>query len=108
MAGKSWRMTLPAGEWESYKNLQQDFPSLADEGEYAQKFKRVLKQALLQVLEEELSLKQKRYLTRYYYQEESMTQIAREYGVNKSTVSRTIARGRKRLEERLEFLMKMR
>ena len=58
---------------------------------------------ILRVMEEELSDKQRQYLQAYYFDEESFSQIARRYGVNRSTVIRTVARAEDRLRRYLTY-----
>ena len=62
------------------------------------------KQILRRVMEEELTPLQLEYMTRHYFGRESMTQIARERGVNKSSVSRGIKHGRERIYRVLRYL----
>ena len=57
---------------------------------------RVLK-ALNMALNQELSDCQRRYVTAYYMEGLTVTQVAERCGVNASTVSRTLARARRRL-----------
>lgn len=54
------------------------------------------------VIEEELSDCQREVMIAYYFQELSIPTIAKERGVNKSTVSRTL----KRAEARLRMFLK--
>lgn len=54
------------------------------------------------VIEEELSDCQREVMIAYYFQELSIPAIAKERGVNKSTVSRTL----KRAEARLRMFLK--
>ena len=61
-------------------------------------------QILRRVMEEELTPLQLEYMTRHYFGRESMTQIARERGVNKSSVSRGIKNGRERIYRVLRYL----
>lgn len=51
----------------------------------------------------ELTARQHQMITMYYLQGISMPEIARELGVNISTVSRTIQRGRVRLKRCLRY-----
>lgn len=51
----------------------------------------------------ELTARQHEMITMYYLQGISMPEIARELGVNVSTVSRTIGRGRVRLKRCLRY-----
>lgn len=62
-----------------------------------------LRQALAVVLREELTETQRRYLLAYYGEQMTMPEIAEAYGVKKSAVSRTIARGKQRLARALRY-----
>lgn len=64
-------------------------PPSPDRGEYAK--------ALRALLEKDLTKKQKCYIILYYRDGLTVKEIAEKYGVDKSTVSRTINRGRQRL-----------
>jgi len=55
------------------------------------------------VIEEELSDRQREVMIAYYFQEMSIPAIAREWGINKSTVSRTLKRAEKRLRMFLKY-----
>lgn len=55
------------------------------------------------VMARELTPRQREMLMRYYWQQQTMAQIARELGVNRSTVSRTIRRGEERLRRCLAY-----
>lgn len=52
---------------------------------------------------EELTTRQQEMLQMYYYEGLNMTQIAARLGVNKSTVSRTLCRARRRLHHILQY-----
>ncbi len=58
---------------------------------------------LLQVIEEQLTETQKKYIVKYYYEGKTLAEIASEYSVEISTVSRTIKRARKRLIEAFRY-----
>ena len=60
-------------------------------------------QRILRVMEQELTEKQLSYLQAYYFEEEAFSQIARRYGVNRSTVMRTVARAEDRLRRHLTY-----
>jgi RNA polymerase sigma factor (sigma-70 family) len=60
-------------------------------------------QRVQKVISEELTPHQREMLTEFYYHKKSMTQIALERGVNKSTVSRTIRRAEARLRKFLKY-----
>ena len=49
------------------------------------------------VIREELTEMQRQTLLAYYFQEKSITEIARDRGVNKSTVCRTLHRAEEKL-----------
>ena len=57
---------------------------------------------LAQIMLDHLSPHQLKYVTKYYYDGLKITEIAEMYGVNKSTVSRTI----KKAEERIAKVAK--
>ncbi len=63
-----------------------------------------LKAALKTVWATELTVKQRLYLTARYRDRLGIRAIAAKYGVNSSTVSRTIRRGRTRLRRCLRYL----
>ena len=62
-----------------------------------------LKRNLSRALRQDITEKQRRYMVLYYGQGMSMDAIARTCGVNKSTVSRTLKRGRQRLYRCLRY-----
>ena len=55
------------------------------------------------VIREELTQLQRYTLTAYYFQEMTMEEIARERGVNKSTVCRTLHRAEEKLRKFLKY-----
>ncbi len=55
------------------------------------------------VIDGELTPIQREVVTAYYFQGLSIPQIARERGVNKSTVSRALRRGEERLRKCLKY-----
>ena len=55
------------------------------------------------VIEGELTEKQRQVLTDYYFRQLTIPQIAREQGVNKSTVCRTLHRAEQRLQKYLKY-----
>ena len=55
------------------------------------------------VIQEELTPLQREALVAYYFQEQTITQIARERGVNKSTVCRTLHRAETKLRKFLKY-----
>ncbi len=70
-----------------------------DNSEQLQRLRRNLRRAR----QAELTARQAEMLHLYYDLGLTMTQVARELGVNKSSVSRTIARGRERLRRCLQY-----
>lgn len=62
-----------------------------------------LRRNLRKVRASELTGRQAQMLHLYYDQGMSMPQIARELGVTKSAVSRTLARGRARIKRYLQY-----
>lgn len=71
----------------------------ADNSERLERLRRNLRKAR----EQELTPRQQQMLRMYYDEGKSMAKIALSLKVNKSTVSRTIARGRKRLQRYLQY-----
>lgn len=55
------------------------------------------------VIREELTELQRYTLTAYYFQQQSLTQIAQDRGVNKSTVCRTLKRAEDKLRRFLKY-----
>ena len=55
------------------------------------------------VIREELTPLQRQTLTAYYFQEQTIPQIAAERGVNKSTVCRTLHRAENKLRRYLRY-----
>ena len=60
-------------------------------------------QRVRNVIREELTQIERETLTAYYFQEMNIVQIAKERGVNKSTVSRTLKRAEARLQKYLKY-----
>ena len=77
---------------------------LASEGEDNRADIEKLKRYLPIVLDECVTPTQKVYIMRYFSDGLNIPQIAEEYGVNASTVSRTIRRGMNRAYGYLRFL----
>ena len=61
----------------------------------------VAKQAMLQILREQLSPRQKQMILLYFFEKRNIPQIAADLGINKSTVSRTLARALHNLRKKL-------
>lgn len=64
---------------------------------------KIQQQRLHRVIREELTPLQRYTLTSYYFRELSMAEIARERRVNKSTVSRTLKRAERKLQQFLQY-----
>ncbi len=55
------------------------------------------------VIEGELTPKQRQVLTDYYFRQLTIPEIAREQGINKSSVCRTLHRAEQRLQKYLKY-----
>lgn len=82
----------------------------ADMAEYARKISSDnsaeisrLKRNLIRALKEDVTAKQRLVLTLYYAEGMNMREIGEQLGVDKSTVSRTIKRGERRLQRCLRY-----
>ena len=62
-----------------------------------------LKRNLIRCLREDITERQRTMLTMYYAQGLNMREIGERLGVDKSTVSRTIKRGERRLQRCLRY-----
>lgn len=62
-----------------------------------------LKRNLSRAMKQDITERQRQYMMLYYGKNMSMDAIAKELGVNKSTVSRTLKRGRQRLYRCLRY-----
>ncbi len=60
-------------------------------------------QRIRRVMLEEMTDLQRQTLTAYYFQQQSIPQIARARGVHKSTVSRTLRRAETKLRRYLKY-----
>lgn len=65
--------------------------------------KQRLLRVLRQMIQQELSPRQKEMVERYYFQKKKIREIAQEFGVNKSTVSRVLKCARTRMERCLQY-----
>ena len=65
--------------------------------------KEIQKQRVQRVIMEELTPIQREVLIAYYIQEQTMTQIAQDRGVHKSTVCRTLHRAEAKLRRYLKY-----
>ena len=73
------------------------------DGESNRKQLAVMKKALGQAINSELTERQKQMVQEYYFQGATMTAIAEKYGISKSTVSRHLTRSRERLKGALKY-----
>ncbi len=64
-----------------------------------------LRKAVLQVIRQELSPHQRQVVLLYFFEGKNIPTIAAELGVNKSTVSRTLARAKQNLRRYLQYLL---
>ncbi len=62
-----------------------------------------LKRNLTHALRQDITQRQREYMLLYYGKNMTMEDIANQFGVNKSTVSRTLKRGRQRLYRCLRY-----
>ena len=60
-------------------------------------------QRLKKVIDRELTPKQKEVLLAYYFQQKNMEQIAKERGICRSTVCRTLHRAEERVRKCLRY-----
>ena len=65
--------------------------------------KQVQLQRVKRVIDEELTELQRQTLIAYYFQDQTIPQIAEDRGVNKSTVSRTLHRAEDKLRRFLKY-----
>ncbi len=65
--------------------------------------RKVQLQRLNRVIREELTELQRETILAYYFREQSIVEIAKERGVNKSTVCRTLHRAEEKLKRYLKY-----
>jgi len=66
---------------------------------------RLMLKILRKVIAEELTERQREMITLYYFDRANIPQIAEMLGVNRSTVSRTITRGRRNIMEKMKYFI---
>ena len=66
---------------------------------------RLMLKILRKVISEELTERQREVITLYYFDRANIPQIAEMLGVNRSTVSRTISRGRRNIMEKIKYFI---
>lgn len=64
-----------------------------------------MKHALSDAIKTELTDRQQLMVTEFYFNGKSVTEIAKSYGLSKSTVSRHLTRARERLKSALKYGM---
>lgn len=60
---------------------------------------------LRNIIENELSERQRQMIGLYYFSRMNIPEIAEKLGVNRSTVSRTISRGRRNIMEKMKYFV---
>lgn len=65
---------------------------------------RILNNAVSSCIKSGLTDKQKMYVDMYYYEKMNIPEIAKILGVNKSSVSRSLAAARVKIRRQLEFI----
>lgn len=73
------------------------------QGDSNQKQLERMRSALNKAIKTELTDRQRYILTEYYFNGRTMTDIAKEMGITKSTVSRHISRSKERLKTSLRY-----
>ncbi|MGI6270658.1 MAG: sigma-70 family RNA polymerase sigma factor [Candidatus Howiella sp.] len=62
-----------------------------------------MKRAVIDVMEEELTVRQREVVEDYYFKNMTVTEIAQKRGVNKSTISRHLKRARTKIKKCLKY-----
>lgn len=65
--------------------------------------KHIQRERVRAVIEQELTPRQRRAVTGYYLESKTITQMAQEDGVHKSTISRTLHRAERRMRQYLRY-----
>lgn len=81
------------------------FPWMENPSDYSDNSKQIerLKISLKKAIDSELTCCQKRAVEEFYFNNKSITEIAIELGVNKSTVSRHLKRAKEKLGQALKY-----
>lgn len=95
--------SLTSGDIAQYRKWLQTLNDLEHEGEETRSQR--MKRHLLNAMEQDCTPLQQKYLQEYFFEGKTQTQIAMKYGVNKSTVSRSIHAGLKRLQRCLKYTL---
>ena len=67
--------------------------------------RRLMIKVMRNIIENELSKRQRQMITLYYFQKINIPEVAKVLDVNRSTVSRTISRGRRNIMEKLKYFV---
>ncbi len=94
---------LPLSEYGEIKSSLEGY-IFAQGGDNAEE-RTYIKQIMLRAVENELDARQAEILRRHYFDGESLSDIARRLGVNKSTVSRSVNRSVKKLRQALKYAL---
>lgn len=65
----------------------------------------IMKKALCQAIDSELTERQRQMVMDFYFGGETVTAISKKYGISKSTVSRHLSRSKERLKNALKYGM---
>ena len=79
--------------------------SLIGEGENGGDKHRLMIKIMRNIIENELSERQRQMIILYYFNRLNVPEIAETLGVNRSTVSRTISRGRRNIMEKMKYFV---
>ncbi len=66
---------------------------------------RLMLKIMRNVIENELTERQRLMIGLYYFKQMNIPEIAEKLGVNRSTVSRTISRGRRNIMEKMKYFI---
>lgn len=75
-----------------------------DENDNSKKHSLMLK-IMQNIIENDITERQRQMITMYYFQHMNIPQIAETLGMNRSTVSRTISRGRKNIMAKMKYFV---
>lgn len=68
-----------------------------------EELRKVAKRAIIKVIENDITPRQREMLKLYYFENHEMKDIAKILEINPSTVSRTISRARRNILDRLKY-----
>ena len=78
---------------------------IATKGATNEKQLEYMKRSLEKAIKSDLTERQRQMVTEYYFDGKSVTKLAEEYGLSKSTVSRHLSRSREKLKSTLKYGM---